>query len=57
MGKANGKGKDQQSFKHMMVRIPKDLHRAAKIKAAQEGRSFQEVLSEMVEQWVRQNER
>lgn len=43
------KRKDQKS---VMFRVPEELRKQAKIKAAQEGRPLQVVLEELLREWL-----
>jgi len=38
------------------VRIPEKLHRAAKARAALEGRTFSAVIRELLEKWLEESE-
>jgi predicted HicB family RNase H-like nuclease len=40
-------------MKQINVRIPDELHRAVKMKAASQGRSMAEIIKEFLEQWVK----
>jgi len=40
--------------KQVNFRITRDLHKQARIKAAQEGRPLSEVLREIIEKWTRE---
>ena len=42
--------------KQLLVRIPKDLHRQAKIVSAQTGRSLSEVVEELLREWTKDQE-
>ena len=42
--------------KQLNIRIPKDLHRQAKIISAQTGRSLSEVVEELLGEWTREQE-
>jgi predicted HicB family RNase H-like nuclease len=42
--------------KNITLRLPPDLHKKAKVKAAQEGRSLQDVLEELTQEWLRNNQ-
>jgi molybdopterin converting factor small subunit len=47
--------KEDKSRVQLNVRVPAWLKQQAKIKALQEGRNLEEVLQELIEQWLRDN--
>jgi len=40
--------------RQVSIRIPEELYRQVRVKAAQTGRSVTEVLKEMLEKWVKE---
>lgn len=43
--------------KTIIIRVPPDLHQAARVKSINVGRSLNEVLSEKLAEWVRETDK
>ena len=47
---------EKKESKQLNFMIPKQLHREAKIKAAESGRPLAEILRELLEEWTRKRQ-
>ena len=43
---------DEKEIKKLLVRLPKEMHDAARIKAIQENRPLSEVVRELLDEWL-----
>ena len=43
---------DEKEIKKQLVRLPKEMHDAARIKAIQENRPLSEVVRELLDEWL-----
>ena len=43
---------DEKEIKKLLVRLPREMHDAARIKAIQENRPLSEVVRELLDEWL-----